>query len=1080
MLRFLKLNFLLVMLLAVNSGCSCSDSSRAADDMILGVNPSIISFGSVAIHSSKSVTLTLTHLGSSGEILLNDISISSRSTEFTFDEPTVNKLGVGESTTLTVWYKPVDSVSDSGELIISHNVAQQGFKTSVKITAGGFVAELISEPSPIDFGSVKQGTHKDLDVVLKNIGSDQVEITQLYLDANGSTDFAILAIVHEDGDSLPITILPGGSLGLVLRYTPKSDEQNPISDESFLLVDGKSNGDKSWRFDVSGMELGPKLILTPGEVDFGWVPLNQTEKRLIMMENIGNDDLVIDDIDFLPDANQDLSLEGVSGLPLTLKPNESHDIKVVWAPKTAFSDANAPIGIVGFHSNDAVNPLIARVFGRIESPLIFVIPDELEFGFGAQNVPVERMLTIRNDGYGILRIKDLAIVDANPTTYGDEFSFTVPSTHQKNADGEYEIPSNTAMALTMIFTNKGPGQGSARAKLEIVSNSPDSDRLFVPLSAQRATSPECKLVLEPASLTFGTVPAGYSKDLPINLKNVGSGNCGFKSARIEDCISFPGAPLVCQTPGAKPPSQKFFFLGIPVPSDEGIKPGMSIPLRVMFAPKSASTLWGDLTQYAALLSVVGWDPIKQQEFLVPANAATEQPNPNISGATGTVNLSVLPSSIDFGLVTVGCHSQTHRVCVYNTGTAALSITEIKMQGCSPEFKRKNVPPLPKDLTSLAPVCFELVYAPQDLTADECVVQISSNDQTSPSMSIGIKGKGTYETEQTDVFQQVSGQTVDVLFVIDDSGSMCDEQEKMAENFQSFIQHSEVWNNDYHIGVVSTNVVDEHIRGKLNLGDARRTPRFITKGPNAQSQFERLVNLGCDSSGSGQQEAGFQAAQAALTAPLITETGVACSSDNDCKNNTSLCGKPTNCPYSCLDGTCGGWNKGFMRPDAQLEIVVMSDEEDQSNGTPDFYIDFFKSLKGYYNSNMMHFNAIVGEDTTGQGTCTSPDGQTLAGDGKRYKYVVEETDGKFGSICDPDFDVVMNEIGAVAFGLKVQFYLSRLADPSAVDVKVKGVECKTGWRYDVASNSVIFDEEGPCMPQPGDEIRIHYETLCLKN
>ena len=83
MLRFLKLNFLLVMLLAVNSGCSCSDSSRAADDMILGVNPSIISFGSVAIHSSKSVTLTLTHLGSSGEILLNDISISSRSTEFT-------------------------------------------------------------------------------------------------------------------------------------------------------------------------------------------------------------------------------------------------------------------------------------------------------------------------------------------------------------------------------------------------------------------------------------------------------------------------------------------------------------------------------------------------------------------------------------------------------------------------------------------------------------------------------------------------------------------------------------------------------------------------------------------------------------------------------------------------------------------------------------------------------------------------------------------------------------------------------------------------------------------------------------
>jgi hypothetical protein len=62
--------------------------------------------------------------------------------------------------------------------------------------------------------------------------------------------------------------------------------------------------------------------------------------------------------------------------------------------------------------------------------------------------------------------------------------------------------------------------------------------------------------------------------------------------------------------------------------------------------------------------------------------------------------------------------------------------------------------------------------------------------------------------------------------------------------------------------------------------------------------------------------------------------------------------------------------------------------------------------------------------------------------------------------------------------KERFHQS--GDPPTVAVRVNGSLCTDGWRYDAPSNSVLLDEEGPCMPQPGDIIEIDYETLCLKS
>src|SRR5688500_10837964 len=57
----------------------------------------------------------------------------------------------------------------------------------------------------------------------------------------------------------------------------------------------------------------------------------------------------------------------------------------------------------------------------------------------------------------------------------------------------------------------------------------------------------------------------------------------------------------------------------------------------------------------------------------------------------------------------------------------------------------------------------------------------------------------------DSYNQESASKVDVLWVIDNSGSMAEEQENLARNFQSFIELFTRGAVDYRIAVTTTDV-----------------------------------------------------------------------------------------------------------------------------------------------------------------------------------------------------------------------------------------------------------------------------------
>jgi hypothetical protein len=142
------------------------------------------------------------------------------------------------------------------------------------------------------------------------------------------------------------------------------------------------------------------------------------------------------------------------------------------------------------------------------------------------------------------------------------------------------------------------------------------------------------------------------------------------------------------------------------------------------------------------------------------------------------------------------------------------------------------------------------------------------------------------------------QPIDVLFVIDDSCSMENDQAALASNFEAFFGSFRRNQVDFRIAAVTTDMADSTRQGRF-VG-----PVLSDKTGKADEAFSKLVNVG--SQGSAQERA-FAAARAALSEPLLSSN-----------------------------------NRNFLRPNADLALVFLGDEDDQS---PFPLSDFEAFLRG---------------------------------------------------------------------------------------------------------------------------------------
>jgi hypothetical protein len=293
----------------------------------------------------------------------------------------------------------------------------------------------------------------------------------------------------------------------------------------------------------------------------------------------------------------------------------------------------------------------------------------------------------------------------------------------------------------------------------------------------------------------------------------------------------------------------------------------------------------------------------------------------------------------------------------------------------------------------------------------------------------------------DRITQVPVSSVDVLWVIDNSCSMIEEQQSLEQNFDSFMQYFTASGLDYHVGVVTTDMSSNRESGRL-VTDTQNSQRYIDNTfseSDAIATFGRRAVLGTDGDS---DERGKDAVRAALVDHV------------------------------------NGVNAGFYREDAALSVVVISDEPDFSTISVNTFTQWMRGLK--VSEEMVSFSSIVGPLPNG---CTPPGGDewSSAEAGEGYVEVTRDLGGVEWSICSPDWQGALTELGLQAAGLKREFYLSLVPVESSISVHVEPQDGEptapfvagTDYTYSRARNSITFLT---FVPPPLAQVVVRYEVL----
>jgi len=292
---------------------------------------------------------------------------------------------------------------------------------------------------------------------------------------------------------------------------------------------------------------------------------------------------------------------------------------------------------------------------------------------------------------------------------------------------------------------------------------------------------------------------------------------------------------------------------------------------------------------------------------------------------------------------------------------------------------------------------------------------------------GCQEYAIQEVVYTDVFNQGDAAAgVDFLWVLDNSGTMSGEQERLNRSLDGIMSLFEESVADFRLGLITTDVEDEEHSGRLQ-GD----PPIL--GPDSPDLAETFIATSLVGTSGSRDEEGFGALALAMT-----------------------------------DALDEGYNEGFFRHEVALEVVVVSDEDDQGEGEVADMLAAFDQLVP--NPDHFRIHAIVGDEPYG---CLAPDASAEAG--LKYLEAARETGGHTGSICLDDWTTLLEDIGLAALGLLNSFVLSAEPERDSLEVRVDDVLIPErdvdGWQYDPAENAIVFDRFA--IPRPGMEVVVSY-------
>ena len=310
--------------------------------------------------------------------------------------------------------------------------------------------------------------------------------------------------------------------------------------------------------------------------------------------------------------------------------------------------------------------------------------------------------------------------------------------------------------------------------------------------------------------------------------------------------------------------------------------------------------------------------------------------------------------------------------------------------------------------------------------------------------------------------------VDILWIVDSSGSMSEEQTYLGNNFNSFINNLVTAGHDFQTAVTSTDICTDSIPSDLaqracpvNYGGSSATrhrgsfvgdtDRKVLKHTDSDivAKFTNYTKVGTSGSGF---EHGLKAAQMAL------------------------------------EKVANGMNAPLIRADAFLAVIVVSDEEDDGIGlslldpangrnfteeglttfkfTEDNMIEYLKVIKG---EGKFSVSSIAPTRNTDGSICSSSHSKPNE-EGTQYIKAAQKTGGMIQSICETNWSVSLGKLGYDLNAQLTQIVLPSVPSVDSIKVKVNAT-LVTDWTFNAGNNAVKFNANS--VPAEGARIDVEY-------
>jgi hypothetical protein len=398
-----------------------------------------------------------------------------------------------------------------------------------------------------------------------------------------------------------------------------------------------------------------------------------------------------------------------------------------------------------------------------------------------------------------------------------------------------------------------------------------------------------------------------------------------------------------------------------------------------------------------------------------------------------------PRALRFGSVGLDAsRARTASLRLYNPAPGARRIRDATLVGCTHELVAER--PTALALSPIAPGeqrTLTVALVPQIAGIKSCLLRVDADDG---QLLVPITAGVGPAQRQTDRFLQQETRRVDLLFVVDPNERMTAHRKRMAAAAATFAAVAAAARTDFHLASTSSVEGSLEVFGQLH-GDPRFVNRELARTPaQIATEMHTRIDLPERSGPSLGVDALLRALSPELTASVDPASCQCCAA-----------------PNICAAGGCRRRNWGFRRPDAALEVVVLTDAPDSSAA----------SVRQGYTALREHADPLLGQATRVHGL--------LPGDGcaaqvaQPWAELVRVTGGTRHDLC-ADGDAVMRALAQELFGPARRFLLTRPAIAATLAVELDGrVVAQHEVSYDPTANAVTFAHP----PADGVQITVRY-------